>query len=37
MRDIFETRNLDYNLKSQIDFLGTLVNTSSFGLGSLNI
>ena len=33
--DIFETRNLDYNLRSQIDFIRTRVNTSSFGLSSL--
>ena len=32
MCDIFETRNLDYNLRSQIDFIRTRVNTSSFGL-----
>ena len=30
--DIFETRNLDYNLRSQRDFIRTHVNTSSFGL-----
>ena len=35
MRDIFETRNLDYNLRSQIDFIRTRANTSSFGLSSL--
>ena len=35
MCDIFETRNLDYNLRSQRDFLRTRVNTSSFGLSSL--
>ena len=35
MCDIFETRNLDYNLRSQIDFLRTRVNTSSFGLSFL--
>ena len=34
MCEIFETRNLDYNLK-QIDFIKTLVNTSSFGINSL--
>ena len=33
--DIFETRNLGYNLRSQTDFLRTFVNTSSFGLSSL--
>ena len=32
--DIFETRNLDYNLKSQKDFTRTRVNISSFGLSS---
>ena len=35
MCDIFETRNLDYNLRSQRDFIITRVNTSSFGLSSL--
>ena len=35
MCDIFETRNLDYNLRSQIDFIRTRVYTSSFGLSSL--
>ena len=35
MCDIFETRNLDHNLRSQRDFLRTRVNTSSFGLSSL--
>ena len=35
MCDIFETRNLDYNLRSQRDFIRTYVNTSSFGLSSL--
>ena len=35
MCDIFETRNLDCNLRSQIDFIRTRVNTSSFGLSSL--
>ena len=33
--NIFETRNLDYNLRSQKDFIRTHVNTSSFGLSSL--
>ena len=28
MCDIFETRNLDYNSRSQIDFIRTRVNTS---------
>ena len=35
MRDIFDTRNLDYNLRSQIDFTRTCANTSSFRLSSL--
>ena len=35
MGDIFETRNLGYNLRSQIDFIRTRVNTSSFELSSL--
>ena len=35
MCDIFETRNLDYHLRSQIDFIRTPFNTSSFGLSSL--
>ena len=35
MCDIFETRNLDYHLRSQRDFIRTHVNTSSFGLSSL--
>ena len=35
MCDTFGTRNLDYNLKSQIDFMRTRGNTSSFGLSSL--
>ena len=35
MCDIFETRNLDYNLRSQLDFIKTRVSTSSFGLNSL--
>ena len=35
MCDTFGTRNLDYNLKSQIDFIRTRGNTSSFGLSSL--
>ena len=34
MCDIFETRSLDYNLRSQID-LRARVNTSSFGLNTL--
>ena len=35
MCDTFGIRNLDYNLKSQIDFIRTRSNTSSFGLRSL--
>ena len=35
MCDIFEIRNLDYNLRSHIDFIRTRANTSSFGLSSL--
>ena len=35
MCDIFETRNFNYNLRSQTDFVRTRVNTSSFGLNSL--
>ena len=35
MCNIFETRNLDYNLRSKIDFIRTRVNTSSFGLSFL--
>ena len=35
MCDIFETRNLDHNLRSQIDLIRTRVNTSSFRLSSL--
>ena len=35
MCDIFETRNLNYDLMSQTDFIRTRVSTSSFGLNSL--
>ena len=35
MCDIFETRNFNYNLRSQMDFVRARVNTSSFGLNSL--
>ena len=35
MCDIFETRNLDYSLRSQIDFIRTRAGISSFGLSSL--
>ena len=35
MCDIFETRNVDYSLRSQRHFITTRVNTFSFGLSSL--
>ena len=35
MCDILKIRNLDYNLRSQTDFIRTRVNTSSSGLNSL--
>ena len=35
MCDIFETKNLDYDLRSKRDFIRTRVNSSSFGLSSL--
>ena len=35
MCDIFENRNLDYNLRLQIDFIRPRVNASRFGLRSL--
>ena len=35
MCDIFETSNLDYNLRSQTDFIRARVNTSNFRLSSL--
>ena len=35
MCDIFEIRNLDYNLRSQRDIIKTRVNTSRFGLRPL--
>ena len=35
MCDIFETRNLNYDLRLPTDFTRTRVNTSSFGLNSL--
>ena len=35
MCDIFETRNLDYNLRSQINHIRPRVNSSSFGLISI--
>ena len=36
MCDIFETRNLNYNLRSQTDFMRTRFNTFNFGLNALN-
>ena len=35
MKDIFPTRALNYNLRSQTDFLRSTVNTTKFGLNSL--
>ena len=35
MCDIFETWNLDYSLRSQMDSIRTRVNTSNFGLSYL--
>ena len=35
MSDIFPTRVLNYNLRSQTDFLRNTVNTTKFGLNSL--
>jgi len=35
MCDIFETRNINYNLRSQTDFTTGTINTSSFGINSL--
>ena len=35
MCDIFETTNLNHNLRSQTDFIRSHVNTSSFRLNSL--
>ena len=34
MSDILQTRTLTYNLRSQIDFARSFVNTSRFGLNS---
>ena len=36
MCNIFKTRNLHYNLRSQTDFIRTHVNASSYRLNSLN-
>ena len=35
MSDIFPSRVLNYNLRSQTDFLRNTVNTTKFGLNSL--
>ena len=35
MSDIFPTRVLNYNLRSQTDFLRNTVNPTKFGLNSL--
>ena len=35
MCDIFQTRGIRYNLKSQTEFGGYCVNTNRFGLNSL--
>ena len=35
MSDVFPTRLLNYNLRSQTDFLRSTVNTTKFGLNSL--
>ena len=35
MYDIFQTRGIRYNLRSQTDFGGYCVNTNRFGLNSL--
>ena len=35
MSEIFDIRELDYNLRSQPYFYGGCVNTSSYGLHSL--
>ena len=35
MSDIFPTRVVNYNLRSQTDFLRSTVNTTKFGLNSL--
>ena len=36
MYDIFQTRDIRYNLRSQTDFGGYCVNTNRFGLNSLS-
>ena len=35
MCNVFQTRNVNYNLRSETDFIRTRVNTSTFGLNSL--
>ena len=35
MYDIFQTRKINYNLRSQTDFASTFVNTQKFGLNLL--
>ena len=35
MYDIFQTRKINYNLRSQTDFASICVNTEKFGLNSL--
>ena len=35
MYDIFQTRKINYNFRSQTDFAGNCVNTNKFGLNSL--
>ena len=35
MYDIFQTRKIDYNLRSQTDFASNCVNTNKFGLNLL--
>ena len=37
MYDIFQTRGIRYNLRSQTDFGGYYVNTNRFGLNSLKL
>ena len=35
MCNVFQTRNVNYNLRSETDFIRTRVNTSTFGLNPL--
>ena len=37
MYDIFQTRGITYNLRSQTNFGGYCVNTNRFGLNSLKV